>query len=332
MNFLKRGKWSFFCFNWKLVVDLPELPEPRSSIRGHSQALQFPSQCIQFLGAESTSFLRHRQETLAAKALNYTHISKVVLCIFFLAGFWIWHGTKPQKRFGPRLRGEWVANPFHRFFKPLRAKNNRSPQRLLLTRAQGESNRSRCITLQAGCCFIDLAWFPDSRRVCGQRFPRLISTPDNQTQTSGTRRRLKFRRVEKQKLRRSFCWLKVQRGLCQPGAHCCTSSHSFSFSQSLRGTNRCLNRVSLEPVLVPHVLMYCMCWLFILMGQGGKSRLFSLNEKLSVRGCQDGWLDLSAVQAQSQRICLIPSFAEVAEVFTFTISRKVSTVLLKTLQ
>lgn len=65
----------------------------------------------------------------------------MVLCaLLFLAESWIWHDTKPQKRFGPRLHGEWAADALQRFFEGLHIENQWLLQWFLLTAAgQGKS-------------------------------------------------------------------------------------------------------------------------------------------------------------------------------------------------
>lgn len=161
---------------------------------------------------ESRSFPRDRQETLSGPQIFELHsYFKMVSCVYYF--FWQNPGSSTAQNLQSGLGHDSMVSEQPRFF----SRKPSSPTAASNHCGQDESNRSRDITSQL-CC-IDLPWLSDSRRICGQCFLLLISTADNQTQTSGTRCRVESREGEKQKVQEGCGWLRASLEPFQPDEH-----------------------------------------------------------------------------------------------------------------
>lgn len=165
---------------------------------------------------------------------------------------------------------------------PSSRKQTPAPTAASAHRVQDESNPSRYITLQLGRCFIDLAWFPDSRRVCGLAFP---SPHIHARQSNADVWHASKTEVQQKLRRRGFRWLRALRGLFQPAAHCCI--RLAKFQSKVFSVSRWKEPISVRSAFV-WILLSCFLFLYIyaatlspkVKGQRGGNR-FLLNESSS---------------------------------------------------
>lgn len=196
MNFQNRGNCSFFFvignINSRQSTEV-DIPEPS----GFHQAPQWGSKrppvfrCWEqkFSPSQTGNPVWPANLSITLRFFRWSCVFILFLLFYILAESWIWHSTKPQKRFGPRLHGEWAAF----LWRP----SSRKPA----GRGKIAAVTSRC---NLDVASIDLAWFSDSRRICGQCFLLLTSTADNQTQTSGVWHKLAVRKRENKRRREAL--------------------------------------------------------------------------------------------------------------------------------